>query len=289
MTYFMKALYKLTDSHCHLDFENFTDKREGLLSTCYQQGIHRMIIPSVDPKNWQSVLALTNSTNQLSVSRTCQLLPSLGIHPWFLKNLNQSHLDALALMVAQHKNQVIAIGETGIDGVIAKQENNLAQQIHFFEFQLQLAKAEQLPVIVHHRQSHQHIFTYLKAVNLNEGGIIHAFSGSYQEAKQYIDLGFKLGVGGTITYPRAIKTQKAIKKVPLSSLVLETDAPAMPIFEQQGKDNSPLFLLAIFEKLVALRQMREENQNQSENKESAQQIAEHIEMNINQLFKLNSN
>ena len=112
----------------------------------------------------------------------------------------------------------------------------------------------------------------LKKVNLTRAGIIHAFSGSYQQAKNYIDLGFKLGIGGTITYPRAEKTIKAIKRLPLDSLVLETDAPAMPLYGFQGQANSPLKLINVFESLVAIRQ------------ESAEAIAEQIEQNISQLF-----
>jgi TatD DNase family protein len=163
----------------------------------------------------------------------------------------------------------VAIGEAGIDGVIAQAENNLAQQIQIFEQQLNLAKSYQLPIIVHHRKSHQHIVAMLRQKNLTKGGIIHAFSGNYQQACQYIDLGFKLGIGGTITYPRAEKTIKAIKRLPLASLVLETDAPSMPLYGFQGQDNSPLQLIKVFQALVGIRS------------ESAGELAHALESNIN--------
>ena len=131
-----------------------------------------------------------------------------------------------------------------------------------------MAKGYSLPIIVHHRRSHQDIVAMLRQKQLTNGGIIHAFSGSYQQACQYIDLGFKLGIGGTITYPRAEKTLKAIKRVPLTSLVLETDAPAMPLYGFQGQDNSPLQLINVFQALTNIRL------------ESSTEIAHALEENV---------
>ncbi len=268
------SINKFTDSHCHFDFPEFDGDRHTIIQQCSQLNIHRMIIPAISPDNWEKVLNLTikvNSDKSFS-AQNFQLFACLGIHPWFLNNLNHEHLSQLARRVKEHKKTLIAIGETGIDGVIAKQENNLAQQQQFFEFQLQLAKQYHLPVIVHHRQSHQHIVSLIKHANLGRGGIIHAFSGSYQQAVEYIDLGFKLGVGATITYERAQKTIKTIKRIPLSSLVLETDAPAMPPAGLQGKINSPLNLPLMFQHLCNIRL------------EKPEQIAQQMECTINRLF-----
>jgi TatD DNase family protein len=269
---------KFTDSHCHLDFKAFTAKgissTVSLLALCAKKNIHQIIVPSVAPDNWESVLALTNNIQEQRLSN-CKVFSCLGIHPWFLAGLQQQHLDKLAQKVLENKTRIIAIGEAGLDGVIAKQQDNFNQQNLFFEFQLYLAQQHQLPIIVHHRRTHNEIITLLKQVKIAHGGIIHAFSGSYQQACQYIDLGFKLGIGGTITYPRAEKTIKAIKRLPLSSLVLETDAPSMPLNGFQGESNSPLRVVNVFNKLVELRQ------------ESSEVIADKIEENISTLFQLN--
>jgi TatD DNase family protein len=269
---------KFTDSHCHLDFKAFTAKgissTVSLLALCAKKNIHQIIVPSVAPDNWESVLALTNNIQEQRLS-DCKVFSCLGIHPWFLAGLQQQHLDKLAQKVLENKTRIIAIGEAGLDGVIAKQQDNFNQQNLFFEFQLYLAQQHQLPIIVHHRRTHNEIITLLKQVKIAHGGIIHAFSGSYQQACQYIDLGFKLGIGGTITYPRAEKTIKAIKRLPLSSLVLETDAPSMPLNGFQGENNSPLRVVNVFNKLVELRQ------------ESSEVIADKIEENISTLFQLN--
>ncbi len=260
---------KFTDSHCHLDFDELQQNFSLLLSACAKQNIHRLIVPSIKPSNWQKVLDLTKQA-QLPV----KLFAALGFHPWFLDNLSEQDLIALTDNVRQYRQNIIAIGEAGIDGVIAAQQNNLAKQLTFFEYQLQLAQQEKLAIIVHHRRSHQNIVPLLKKYPLDKNGVIHAFSGSYQQAKAYLDLGFKLGIGGTITYPRAIKTIKAIKRLPLSALVLETDAPAMPLFGYQGQTNSPLRIVDIFNCLTKIRA------------ESAEVIAAQLEVNIEQLFSL---
>ncbi|WDE12851.1 TatD family hydrolase [Thalassomonas haliotis] len=263
----------LTDSHCHLDFDEFSSHLPQLLSNCLTSGIHRIIVPATEPDNWLKVLKLCaqqhNGQNQAP-----SLLPCLGIHPWFLSKLTQQHLEQLTDLARQHSRNIVAIGETGIDKVIAEKEDNLRQQKTFFQYQLQLAKDCHLPVIVHHRRSHHEIIPLLRQNKSPYGGIIHAFSGSYQEAKNYIDLGFKLGIGGTITYERAVKTVNTVKRLPLSAIVLETDAPSMPLSGFQGQDNSPLRLVNVFECLSGIRP------------EPAEVLAKQIENNINELFRL---
>jgi len=268
---------KFTDTHCHLDFKELTPVQsnvpDALLAECFNHHIHQIIVPAISPDNWQNVLALTNF-NQALTNDKCKIFACLGIHPWFLDNLELHHLTLLAKKVTENRANIIAIGEMGLDAVIAKQQNNLNKQLEFFEYQLQLAKQHHLPVIVHHRGTHNETITLLKQVKVPQAGIIHAFSGSYQQACQYIDLGFKLGIGGTITYPRAKKTINAIKRLPLSSLIMETDAPAMPLNGFQGESNTPLRLINIFDELVSLRE------------EEPEMIAETMEDNISALFRL---
>lgn len=279
---------QFTDSHCHLDFTEFSRKIPELLQQCHTQQIHRIIVPSVNPEHWQRVLSLTGIQNN-HVKIAC----ALGIHPWFLILQNslttkctdldfqeQQIKQALSQACSENCNSIVAIGECGIDVFKAKKNTdnehafneNIRLQQAFFDMQLHVAKQNNLPVIVHHCQSHQLILPLLKQHKLDKAGVIHAFSGSYQQAKNYIDLGFKLGIGGTITYPRAKKTINAIKRLPLSSLLLETDAPAMPPFGMQGMSNSPLNLIQIFQALAKIRQ------------EPQEFIAEQIETNVEQLF-----
>ena len=201
------------------------------------------------------------------------------MRPWvspelksFLRKTVQP-LESLKKLAYKHQNNIVAIGEAGIDGKVAEAHNNLSRQIEVFQTQIALANQLAKPIIVHHRRSHQHIQPILRRSSCSHGGIIHAFSGSYQQAKNYLDLGFKLGVGGTITYPRAEKTLKTVSKLPLSSLVLETDAPSMPLYGQQGRDNSPRNIPSIFESLCLLRSEPEEN------------IAQQLQSNVDSIFK----
>jgi len=285
---------QFTDSHCHLDNKAFQEQLPSLLTLCAKLAINRIIIPAICPDNFDNVLNLT----KLYHNNPIKLYPCLGIHPWFLQELNDAHLELLKDKVKQEKENIIAIGEIGIDGANIKRsddpENELFKQQHFFDFQLNLAKQQNLPVIIHHRQSHQYIVPVLKQYKLARAGVIHGFSGSYQQAKDYLDLGFKLGVGSTITYSRAKKTINTLKRLPLESLVLETDAPSMPLSDevvskvvltqaQVGMQqeialpdntpaNSPLNLIKIFEVLKAIRT------------ESTEEIALQLESNIKQLF-----
>lgn len=306
---------RFTDSHCHLDFTEFADTLPQLLTQCLNKNIYRIIVPAVNPAHWQRVLSLaqqysntqlsnvsnsssaTNSaaTNSAAINSAAikkaqvDIACCLGIHPWFLileENLSPKNLELafyqqqLTNIVSQHRENIVAIGECGIDVFKAKKNtqneqalaNNIRLQQDFFDMQLTLAKANNLPVVVHHCQSHHYILPQLKLHKLAKAGVIHAFSGSYQQAKAYVDLGFKLGIGGTITYPRAKKTINAIKRLPLSSLLLETDAPAMPLLEQQGQINSPLNVVKVFQALTAIRT------------ESAEEVARQIELNVEQLF-----
>lgn len=285
---------QFTDSHCHLDFTELQHQLPQLLSQCQQSNIRRLIVPSVNPEHWQRVLSLPAQANHSTVKISC----CLGIHPWFIilqdnlpnnKSANSNSAKNIDLIfyeqqlkqvVIKHSSEIVAIGECGIDVFKAKKNteneqvlsDNLTLQQAFFEMQLQIAKDNNLPVIIHHCQSHQLILPLLKKIKLNRAGVIHAFSGSYQQAKAYVDLGFKLGIGGTITYARSKKTINAVKRLPLSSLLLETDAPAMPPFGQQGLINTPLNILTVFNALSTIRD------------EPAAIIAEQIESNIEALF-----
>lgn len=237
---------RLSDSHCHLDFDELSSQLDNLLNTCKNKSINRLIVPAIAPSNWQAVLDICNHN-------TINIHPCLGIHPWFLDDLDISCILDLKNELIKNRNNVVALGEAGIDGTIAKEKDNIEKQIDFFEAQLALADSLSLPVIVHHRRSHQEVVSCLKKYDLSRAGIIHAFSGSYQQAKQYLDLGFKLGIGGTITYPRAAKTIKTVSKLPLDSLVLETDAPAMPLYGYQGKTNTPERIVDVLDALTAIR------------------------------------
>lgn len=232
----------MIDSHCHFDFAEFDEDRNEVWLRALQSGIEAILIPGTESHRFEIIEDLVSCNSNFNFG--------LGLHPWFLKEDYETQLNDLEKRVQNviDNMQFVAIGETGLDFAIDVAVN---LQERYFIYQLDLARQYSLPVIIHHRKSHNRIIQLLKQYP-NVGGVIHAFSGSEQEANSYIEMGFMLGVGATITYERANKTRKALKAVGIENLLLETDAPSMPIFGLQGKRNSPEYLTLIAQCLASL-------------------------------------
>lgn len=163
-----------------------------------------------------------------------------------------SSLALLEALLQQYAPKICAVGEIGLDFAIDPLSFDPQQQ--FFSAQLRLATEFSKPVVLHHRKSMVQLLAELKRQKFQQGGILHAFSGSPEQGQAFVDLGFKLGIGGTITYSRAVKTRRTISQLPLNCFVLETDAPAMPLAGYQGQINSPKQLALVFESFCQLRQ-----------------------------------
>ena len=235
----------LIDSHCHLDFTEFDIDRETVIKRCHACGINDIVIPGVKADSWSNLLSLCDAHSGL--------WPALGMHPVFMADHQPNHIDLLKQMAKQH--DIVAIGEIGLDFYL--KDHDKTGQIALFEQQLALAKQLALPVILHVRKSHDQVISLLKHYAV-AGGIVHAFSGSQQQAQQYVDLGFLLGVGGVITKPNAERLRDLFAELPLKSLVLETDAPDMPLHGHYGERNSPESIAIINSLLAKLRQTEPE-------------------------------
>ena len=231
---------EIIDTHCHLDVAAFDSDRAEVLARCQQLGIKHIIVPGIQASGWDRLLQLCQSEKGL--------YPALGLHPVFLQQHQQSDIILLQKMLAE--NRVVAVGEIGLDFYIADADRE--RQIQLFEQQLQLAKEFDLPVILHVRKAHDAVLQLLKKVRV-KGGFSHAFNGSLQQAQQYIDLGFKLGFGGSLTWPNAKKIQQLATTLPLESIVLETDAPDMVVASHRGERNSPEYITEPLQVLAELR------------------------------------
>ncbi|BCE02051.1 TatD family hydrolase [Marinicellulosiphila megalodicopiae] len=230
------------DSHCHLNFSEFDNRLNDELNQCKALNINHWMIPGVklDSIHQFQNLLLT-SANQFN------LYFCLGLHPYFIE---QHSIESLVDFEKQiHDFTFHGIGETGLDASCT----NHTLQIKLLRRHFELAKHSNLPIILHHRKTQPELLKMAKQYPTVKG-VIHAFSGSYEQAKQWVDLGYYLGVGGVITYERAVKTKNAISKIDLSHLLLETDAPSMPIFLKQGEINSPSNLHIIAQNLALLKQ-----------------------------------
>lgn len=221
----------MIDSHCHLDLDAFNDDRAQIIQQAISCGVSRIHIPGTEAYRWKELLSLAESAF---------IDISLGLHPYFLANYQVDSLNAqlqsLEGLLDSHTSQVFAVGECGLDAVI---DVDFGLQTEIFKRHIQLASTFSKPLIVHARKSHHHIIQCLKQCRFEGGGIIHAFNGSAEVAEQYTQRGWKLGIGGTITYPRGQKTRQTLIKVGLEHLVLETDSPDMPLFGFQGRRNVP--------------------------------------------------
>lgn len=237
----MNTISVLIDSHCHLDFSVFDDHRDELIHACEKAGFSMIVNPAVGVANWDKIEQI--------VSRYPIVQPAYGLHPVFLDLHQEAHLDLLESQLLS--KPCVAVGEIGLDYF----ESNLCKerQQSLFEAQVALAERVKLPVILHVRKAHDETLSTLKRLGFSQGGIVHAFSGSEQQAKKWIDSGFVLGFGGTMTYDRAKKIRHLAKTLPLCDLVLETDAPDMPPSSIQKGQNSPINLVEIAQTLADIR------------------------------------
>ena len=231
---------ELVDTHCHLDIEAFDADRGQVLERARERGVRRLLVPAVDATHWDGLLQLCGSDNYL--------YPALGLHPVFLQT--HTSADIASLESAVEKYRPIAVGEIGLDYFV--HELDRANQQTLFEAQLEIARKASLPIILHVRKAHDQVLSTLRRIPVR-GGTVHAFNGSLQQAQQYIDMGFKLGFGGMLTYTRSRKIRQLAADLPVDALVLETDAPDMTVSAHQGERNSPEYLPDCLQALAEVR------------------------------------
>ena len=225
---------QLIDTHTHLDFPDFDADRPQLLADSRALGVEKMVVLGVYQSNWQRVWDLVQTDSQLYAA--------FGLHPVYLNEHRPEHVVELGQWLSRLAGhpQVCAVGEIGLDYFLPELDREGQQQL--FEAQLQLAADFVLPALLHVRRSHAQVIATLKRFKLQRGGIVHAFAGSREEAREYIKLGFKLGLGGAATWPQALRLRKVIVDLPLDAIVLETDSPDMAPAMYPNQRNSPQHL-----------------------------------------------
>jgi TatD DNase family protein len=231
------------DTHCHLDAAEFGDSQAEIVRAAGAAGVSCLIIPAVARSNFEAVRELCE--------RFPSCLPAYGIHPMYTDDARPDDLGALRDHLA--RAGTVAVGEIGLDFLIDPHDRE--RQEFFFIEQLKLAKEFDLPVLLHIRRAQDIVLKYLRQYKVR-GGIAHAFSGSRQQAEEFIRLGFRLGFGGAMTYSRASRLRQLAATLPLQSIVLETDAPDIPPdFLERGQANKPEYLPRIAQTLADLRSL----------------------------------
>lgn len=254
----------LIDTHTHLDFPDFDTDRDAVLARSRALGVQRMVVLGVYQANWQRLWHLVEANEGLYAA--------FGLHPVYLDEHQPQHLDELRDWLSRLAGQpkLCAVGEFGLDYYLENLDRQRQQAV--FEAQLELAAEFELPALLHVRRAHAATIATLKRFRLKRGGIIHAFAGSQEEAREYIKLGFRLGLGGAATWPQANRLRQVVAGLPLDAIVLETDAPDMAPAMHPYQRNSPEYLADICAELAALRGV------------SAEELAAASSRNADELF-----
>lgn len=236
------------DTHCHLDASDFDADRDAVVAQSRAAGVDHIVVPAVARWNFDTVRALAHRHAGCSYA--------LGIHPIYAAQASDDDLLELRRQVAASMDdpRFVAIGEIGLDFFIPMlcEPAMRVRQEHFLREQLKIARDFDLPVLTHVRRSQDIVLKHARQIRPN-GGIAHAFNGSFQQAQGYIDLGFKLGFGGAMTFTRALQIRRMATDLPLDAIVLETDAPDIsPSWIHPGR-NSPEELPRIGAVLAELR------------------------------------
>jgi len=251
----------LIDSHVHLDAPAFDLDRASVLARAQRAGVAVHIIPATTAARWPDV--------RTTCQNTTGLFPAWGLHPLFVAEHAPKHLDELRQWV--ERERPVAIGECGLDYFVPGLDVEVQQ--YYFDAQLKLAREYDLPVIIHARRAVDAVIASIRRIG-GLHGVVHSFSGSLEQARQLWRLGFLIGLGGPVTYPRAQRLRRLAASMPLDFLLLETDAPDQPDHAIPGQRNEPARLAVILEAIAGLR------------RQSADEIAQITTANAIKLFGL---
>lgn len=233
-----RPLFSLVDSHCHLDDPAFDADRDAVLARAEEAGITAIVLPAVGARYWPRLRDVAGGA----------LYAAYGLHPMLLAEHRPEHLLELAHWL--ERERPVAVGECGLDFYVEGLDRG--GQIDYFVSQLRLAREFELPVILHARRAVDEVIKYVRRYP-GLTGVVHSFAGSLQQAERLFSLGFRIGLGGPLTYPRAQRLRAVGARLPLEAIVLETDAPDQPGFAHRGRRNEPAFIAEVLTVLAELR------------------------------------
>lgn len=233
----------LIDTHCHLGAAEFDPDRQAVVESARRAGVALMVVPAVARTDFGAVASLAREYPDFCAA-------AYGIHPLYVDHAREE--DLTALRATLQREQAVAVGEIGLDRFVAERDDET--QRHYFVEQLKIARDFDLPVLLHVRRAVDAVLRELRRIGVR-GGIAHAFNGSRQQADAFLQLGFKLGFGGALTFPRALRIRQLATTLPLDAIVLETDAPDMSPAWKVGARNTADQLPRIAATLAELREM----------------------------------
>ncbi len=232
------------DTHCHLYDEKYLSNDE-VIKSCLEQGVNLMMIPGDNIKNSYKAISLASKFNEVYAA--------VGIHPEEIDEttLKEGLLEIRKLVSLS--NKVKAIGEIGLDKHWIKDEVTIAKQKEYFIAQIELANELHLPIIVHARDADGDTFDILRKYKPLYGCVLHCFSGSVELMKEYVKMGFYIGIDGPVTYKNSVTPKEVARLVPLENMLIETDSPYLPPVPHRGELNYPYYLKYVIEKISEIR------------------------------------
>lgn len=232
---------KIIDTHTHLYVEAFDEDREEAIAKAMSLGVNRFYLPAIDS-------TYTSAMHALKEKYPEQIYLMMGLHPTHVKDNFKEELEHVKSQLS--KNKFCAVGEIGID--LYWDNTYKKEQTEAFEQQILWAKEKQLPIVIHCRDAFDEVFSVLeKHKDKQLKGIFHCFTGTHSQAKQAIDCGMKLGIGGVVTFKNG-KIDQFINQIPLSEIVLETDAPFLAPAPFRGKRNESAYIVEVLQKVAQL-------------------------------------
>lgn len=252
------------DTHSHIYAEEFDNDRTEAIARCFESGVEKLILPDIDASSRQAML-------NLAASDPSHFFPCAGLHPTSVDNDYKTALKQVETMLASNQH-FYAIGEIGID--LYWDQTFEREQFESFTIQVQWAKELGLPIIVHIRNAIEKTIAALEPLADNRlRGVFHCFSGTLEQARQAIDMGFKLGIGGVLTFKKS-DLPSVVEQIDIEHLLLETDCPYLAPVPHRGQRNESSFLPFVAQKLAEIKHI------------SIEEVAEQTTLNAEQLFCL---
>ena len=231
----------IIDTHAHYDDEQFDADREELLGSMEEGGIGLIVNAGSTVTSWDKIVELTE--------RYPFIYGAVGVHPDEVGELDEEKFLRMADLLDRDK--IVAVGEIGLDYYWDKEKHELQKE--WFVRQLGLAREKEMPVIIHSREAAADTFEIMKQHAAGMKAVIHCYSYSPEMAREYVKMGYYIGIGGVVTFKNAKKLKQVVQEIPLESIVLETDCPYLAPVPYRGKRNCSLYLPYVAEQIAELK------------------------------------
>jgi len=251
------------DTHTHLYLPEFDQDRDQVIKNAMDNNVYKLLLPNVDSSTINPLIDLVKKY-------PAHCFPMIGLHPTSVKEDYEQEMKIVESWLKKEK--FIAIGEIGMD--LYWDKTFQKQQEEVFRRQINLAKENDLPVVIHARESFDQIFKVIKEeIDDRLKGVFHAFTGTVEQANQIIDWGFKMGIGGIVTFKNA-GLDNVVRNIDINHIILETDSPYLAPVAKRGKRNQSAYVKHIAEKIALIKEV------------SVEEVAQMTSANAKQLFKL---